>query len=358
MTDTTPPNYLVRSPQSNKMWTSARDPEFVEECYGILDGMLDTAGAQGAHRRFLRPIISRWASRVMPKKIASLTKKFEPVYRERLQMIKDEAAGKNIEKPRDILQVFMEYAMKERPEEAYNIDDMMRRVCVMNFGTLHQTVITLHNLFLDVLGSDSEHNTISVLRDEVDRVMGDGDISSKKWDKTKIAAMTRTDSVSRETLRLHTFLGRAVQRLVIGKNGLVTQDGIQLPKGTMVSILAYQAQTDRDTLSNPLIYDPFRFSRPREAAADPETGRPGLNNLSFVSTSADYLPWSHGKHACPGRFLVEYEFKMFLSYALMNYDITLPESYGGKRPPNTWFAGFGIPPLEAKVRVKRRKDTV
>lgn len=146
-----------------------------------------------------------------------------------------------------------------------------------------------------------------------------------------------------------------MQRLVVAKEGLVTEDGIRLPQGTMVSILAHPSQTDAEAFADPLKYDPFRFSRQREAAADPATGRPGLSNLSFASTSADYLPFSHGRHACPGRFLVDFEMKMILAYAVTNYDMEFPESYGGKRPPISWFAGFGIPPLEAKIRVRRKK---
>ncbi|KAK9415211.1 putative Cytochrome P450 [Seiridium unicorne] len=345
---------LGDSPEGRRL---CRDPAFVETCYGVVDGMLDAAGYLASVRKPFKPFFGRWASRAMPPKIKALEERFEPLYQERLRMLDQRAKNKDFELPRDLLQMLFDYAAAERPAEAFSLRDMTRRLAVMNFGTMHQTILTLHNLFLDVLDSDSEYKTIAAIRDEVDRVMGaGGDFSSKRWTKANMATMTRTDSVSRETLRLHTFLGRAVQRLVIAKDGLVTEDGIHLPRGAMVSILAYQSQTDSNTFKEPFKYDPFRFSRPREAAVDAATGKAGLNNLSFVSSSAEYLPWNHGKHACPGRFLVDFEFKMILGYALTHYDMDFPESYGGKRPPNTWFVGFGIPPLDAKVRVRRRKS--
>lgn len=330
------------------------DPEFVQSCYNVLDGMIETASAMGATRKIWRPILGRWASRTMPAKIKDLRQRFEPLYRERLQMIKQQDQHQDVKVPRDLIQMMLQYAVEERTAEASSLDDITRRLAVLNFGTMHQTVITLHNLILDVLDSDREFSTISVIDDEIKKVMDADDANSTKWTKAKLVALTKTDSVARETLRVHTFLGRAVDRIVIAKEGLVTEDGMRLPPGAKVSVLAYQVQTDAEKFQNPLKYEPFRFSRSREAAADPSSGKPGLNNLAFAATSAEYLPFSHGRHACPGRFMVDFEFKMTLAYLVRNYHLEFPESYGGKRPPNTWFAGFGIPPLSAKIRVKRK----
>lgn len=338
---------------------SGADEGFLAASYDVLDGMLDLAGAMASHRKGVRPFLGPWASRPMNAKLRNLEKGFEPLWRERLNIIEKPSAEKEAPVPRDLIQMMLEYAVKERPKEAHSLADMTKRLAVSNFGTMHQTIISLHNIFLNVLDSDQEFNTISVLRDEVRTVLGDGDgdsdTTSKHWTRAKVASMTRTDSANRETMRVNSFIGRTVQRLVVAKEGLVTEDGIRLPQGTMVSILAHPSQTDAEAFADPLKYDPFRFSRQREAAADPATGRPGLSNLSFASTSADYLPFSHGRHACPGRFLVDFEMKMILAYAVTNYDMEFPESYGGKRPPISWFAGFGIPPLEAKIRVRRKK---
>lgn len=320
--------------------------------------MLDLAGAMATHRKALRPFLGPWASRPMNGKLRDLEKGFEPLHKERLNLISQLDTEKDAPVPQDLIQMMLQYAVKERPQEAHNLGDMTKRLAVSNFGTMHQTIITLHNIFLNVLDSDAEFDTMAVLRDEVKRVLGgdDDDTTSKNWTRAKVSAMTRADSANRETMRVNSFIGRTVQRLIVAKEGLVTEDGIRLPQGTMVSILAHPSQTDKEAFVDPLKYDPFRFSRQREAAADPSTGRPGLNNLSFASTSADYLPFSHGRHACPGRFLVDFEMKMILAYAVMNYDMEFPESYGGKRPPLSWFAGFGIPPLEAKIRVRRKKE--
>ncbi|KAF4122832.1 Cytochrome P450 [Geosmithia morbida] len=332
------------------------DKGFVDCCYDVLDGMLDTAGTMAASRKIVKRFLGPWVSRAMPAKLRDLAKRIEPLHRERLQIIKDQGEGKDCEVPQDLFQMMMQYAARERPNELNNVNDIAGRIAVSNFGTMHQTIITLHNLFLNIIDSNGEFDTLNVLRQEVVEVLGldeGGDTTTKRWTKAKVSAMVKADSVGRETLRVNSFIGRTVQRLVIAPQGIVTEDGIHLANGTMVSILAHQVQTDEEKFEKPLKFDPYRFSRIREAAS--EAGKGGLNNLSMVSTSSEYLPFSHGKHACPGRFLVDFELKMIMAYAVMNYEMEFPKEYEGKRPPNTWFAGFGIPPLEVKIRVKRRR---
>ncbi|KAK8112204.1 uncharacterized protein PG998_008661, partial [Apiospora kogelbergensis] len=333
---------LGDSPEGHKL---CRDPDFIAVCYAVLDAMLGAAGELAGVRPALRPLYGVWAARPVKAKLADMRRRFAPLYRERLALVDGQAAGekKATEEPRDLLQMLMRHAAAHRPCELRSLDAMTRRLAVSNFGSMHQSVLTLHNLILDVVGSDAGHGTVSALRGEA-------------------AALVRADSCARETQRVHSFLGRAVQRRVVAPSGLVTEDGVRLPRGAMVSVLTHQAQTDGELLpaetcddsssnsssSGPEVYDPFRFARPRlAAAADADAGaqRPAaLGHLSFAATGPDYLPFSHGRHACPGRFFVDVELKMVLAALLMKYDVEFPEDYGGKRPPNVWFAGFGIPP--------------
>ncbi|KAI0475145.1 cytochrome P450 [Xylariaceae sp. FL0804] len=381
---------LGDSPEGRRL---CRDEGFVQSCYGVLDGMLDTAGTLAATPKFLKRLHGPWASRAMRAKLADLARRFEPLHRERLRIIEkqqQQTAGGEERRPRDLLQMMLEYAVRERPAEARSLDDMTRRLAVSNFGTMHQTVLTLHNLLLDVTGSDAEFGTIAALREEVARVItgaagdgkGEGEVdpartNARPWTRAQVAALVRADSAARETMRVHSFIGRTVQRLIIAPSGLTTEDGVHLSRGTTVSILAHQAQTDPDAHADPLKYDPFRFSRAREAAAAATTSSTSATSaadaaatddkktttttttmkpLSFASTGADYLPFSHGRHACPGRFLADFELKMVLARALAGHDVALlPAATATGRPPNVWFAGFGIPPLDAKIRVRRRR---
>ncbi|KAF2964868.1 hypothetical protein GQX73_g8695 [Xylaria multiplex] len=331
---------LGDSPSGNPL---CQDQDYITSCYGVLDGMLEVAGYLANTRRPFWPIFGPWASRPMSKKIKDLVTHLKPLYEERMGMIrKGTEAGSQT--PRDILQKILSYAVKERPQEAKSLDNITRRIAVLNFGTMHQTTITLHNLILNLIGSDVEYDTISALRGEVRDVLGDGEGA---WSKTVLNNMVHADSLARETMRLHSFIGRTVQRLVIAPEGVVAPDGVRLPHGAMVSILAHQAQTDPETFEDPLTFQPFRFSRPRGQSKDVQS--------TFVSTSASYLGFSHGRHACPGRFLVDTELKMITAYLVREYDLEFPESYKKQRPQNQWFSGFGIPPLDAKIRIRRRK---
>jgi cytochrome P450 len=274
-------------------------------------------------------------------------KHFEPIYRERLETLKHAKDDPNHVEPQDHLQMMLRFAQRERPHELYDLKNITARLTAANFGSMHQTSIQVTNMLLNILASDTEYNTIAVLRDEVARIL-DNDTA---WTKGKVSKMIRADSVARETLRLHSFGGRAVFRKVM-VDGVETDGGVKLPRGSVFSFLSQPAHLDEDTYEDSLKYDPFRFSRVREAATDSTTG----NTLSFVSTSPDFLAFSHGKHACPGRFLIDFELKMIMAYVLTNYDIKFPEEYGDKRPANRWIAEAVAPPDGVKVLVKRRKQ--
>ena len=180
-----------------------------------------------------------------------------------------------------------------------------------------------------------------------------GPDSNTKWTKYKVAQMIKSDSVARETMRLHSNTNRGVFRKVLVE-GIKTEDGIELPKGAYVSFLGRPLQCDPETFEDPFKYDPFRFSRVREKAPRDEKGRSITSNLSFVSTSPEHLPFGHGGHSCPGRFLVDFEVKMIVAYLLMNYDVEFPAEYNGQRPANRWMAEALMPPSGARIRIKRR----
>ena len=56
----------------------------------------------------------------------------------------------------------------------------------------------------------------------------------------------------------------------------------------------------------------------------------------------------------PGRFFVAHELKMVIAYLAMNYEMKqLPA-----RPKVSWMGQTIIPPLDARIEVKRRKGTV
>lgn len=152
------------------------------------------------------------------------------------------------------------------------------------------------------------------------------------WTKEKLSNMHKADSVMRETMRVSfPFGNRGLLRKVL-KEGVVTKDGIALKKGSIISYLASPAQIDPGKFTDPLKYDPFRFSRQQDSEQDQHTDTSTAE--TFVNTSPEYLPFGHGRHACPGRFLVDFELKMIIAYMLRHYDLDFPAEYNGQRPPN------------------------
>ncbi|KAL3466934.1 cytochrome P450 [Aspergillus heterothallicus] len=337
-----------------------RNKVYLHATLSAINGLVLNAGITGGTPAILRPLIGRLAGLQCHIAQERVKKHFKPLYESRLQTLRYPPDDRNHTEPQDHLQLMLRFAQRERPDEVYDFDTMSRRLTAINFGSMHQTSIQVTNMLLNILGSDGEFDTVRVLREEIADVLEPADeVDAKNWTKANIAKMIKADSVARETLRCHSFSGRAVFRKVM-VDGVVTDTGVSLPKGTIISFLGQPAHLDEAVYADPTKYDPFRFSRAREAASLPaadENNNSNTNNkTSFVSTGPDFLPFGHGKHACPGRFLIDFELKMIIAYVLTNYEMRFPEGYGGERPPNRWLAEALFPPAGVKVLVKRRRE--
>ncbi|TDZ46961.1 Cytochrome P450 monooxygenase tenB [Colletotrichum trifolii] len=324
-----------------------RNEEYLKTSLAVIDQLITNAGACGASPRALRPIVGALVNLPTHGKVRRLKKLFEPVWEERKRRLE---SGKDDPKNLDHLQIMARWARTNRPEEFHSLDHMNKRLIAANFGSMHQTSIQVTNMLLNILESDPEHNTIAALRAESSRVLAEDGGSS--WTKGKVNRMIRADSVARETLRLNSFGGRALFRKVLVEN-FKTAEGVRLPRGTIISFLGQPAATDPETFDEPLKYDPFRFSRVREEAAARNEKAPAV---SFVTTGPDYLPFGHGKSACPGRFLIDFELKMIMAHVLGHYDIEFPAEYNGKRPPNYWMTEALFPPDHVKIRIRKRSQ--
>ncbi|KAL4922599.1 cytochrome P450 [Aspergillus aurantiobrunneus] len=323
-----------------------RNEQYLNDCFDAIDGCIITAGVIGGTPIVLRPLLGPLVGLKARLANRRLRKHFEPLYRERLATLQYARDDPSHVEPQDHLQMMLRFAQRERPHELYDLKNIATRLTTANFGSMHQTSIQVTNMLLNIMGSDAEYNTIAVLRDEVAHILG----VDTQWTKAKVSKMTKADSVARETLRCHSFGGRAGFRRVM-VDGVRTDAGLELPKGTLFSFMSQGAHVDEESYADPLKYDPFRFSRSREAATDAsKTG-----SQSFVSTGPSYLGFGHGKHACPGRFLIDFELKMIIAYVLTRYDVKFPEEYGNRRPANRWMTEAVVPPEGVKVLVKRRR---
>ncbi|PWY94780.1 cytochrome P450 [Aspergillus sclerotioniger CBS 115572] len=325
-----------------------RNEDYLKRTLSIIDGVMITAIVGNCLPGILLPVAARLASLHTWRNLNKIKNHIIPQYHERLAALEKDTD----DQPQDQLQVMLRFAQKKRPQEVNDLGIMATRLAASNFVSMHQTAGTAVQMLLNIIDSDPEFDTIAKLRAEADRELGpDG-----AWTKEKFQRMHGHDSVARESMRVtFPFGNRGLLRKVM-KDDVVTDGGIPLKRGTIVAFLASQAQRDPAKFSEPDKFDPWRFSRPveKEEKANGEAPKAAYHKDSFVSTSPDYLPFGHGRHACPGRFLVDFELKMIVAYILKHYDIEFPPEYKGQRPPNRQVAELQAPPAGVKIRVKRR----
>ena len=216
----------------------------------------------------------------------------------------------------------------------------------VEFAAIHTTTFTIVNVLLDLMGSDPKHGYLEGIRSEASLIHKE---THGVWTKQALTKMVHADSAIRESMRVSAFMTRAVTRKVINRNGLKSEDeGWTAPYGSLISLNLWTRHHDPDIYPDPYTYDAFRFSRLAEAKETYlDAARP-----SFISTGDTFLPFGHGRHACPGRFFINQELKLMLAHLLMRYDV----QYLEKRPDNSFLGSAVLPPAGAKMKVRRRRD--
>ena len=340
----------------------------------MTDAYLMAAGLTGYTPKLLQPVFGRLFS--IPNRLLErrIQRRLKPTYEERVAHLLNPSHDPHYTPPSDHLQRMLEYAHAKSPSEL-NLTNIAGRLEMANLGTIHQTAVAITNTIFDVLSSDLAFDTIRTIQDDMSNALFAHD---GNWTKAAVAQMVQTDSVLRESLRLSSFGNRSMIRHVCAADGLTTEDGVHLPRGTMVSIVAYPAQTDPDAFDDARNFDPYRFARLRDrarasatdpaldpgqttrgsTASDPAQEKPRSldpSTFSFVSTGPTHLTFGHGRHACPGRFIVDFELKMMLRFLFTHYDVELLPEQKGARPSNRWIAEANFPPTTAKIRVRRKK---
>ena len=74
------------------------------------------------------------------------------------------------------------------------------------------------------------------------------------------------------------------------KQDLTLSDGTFIPAGTLVAGASTATHRDERNYENPEVFDPLRF-------ADMRSEEGASIKHQFVSTSPEYVPFGHGKHA-------------------------------------------------------------
>lgn len=335
---------------------------------------------------FLAPLVGRLLALPVAARLRNTSAYTLPIINERLANFQrkstDPAFQQRWQEPNDYLSWHIALAMAENRPDELEPGMIGRRLMALNFAALHTTALGSINCLLDLVASDPAHGYLAGIREEVTRVLAEQEDGT--WTKAGLNRCHRADSALRESLRVSNFMSRNVQKKVLLEGGVVNeQEGWCAPRGSYVAVDMHGPQHDEDIYPCPETYDAFRFSRSREveiaAAARRnngsnkwiEGGRDGSggggvgdggpfppappsrsNNTSTLTTGPTFLPFGHGRHACPGRFFIAVEVKLMLAYMTMRYEIEPLET----RPVNRWLGGIRLPPGKAAVRVKRRKE--
>jgi len=180
-----------------------------------------------------------------------------------------------------------------------------RYLMPIEFAAIHTTSLTLAMVLFDLYSTDPDKGYIPAIREECERIFRE---NNGVWNKQSLSKLIRTDSAIRESMRVSNFQVHGAQRKVVKRDGLrMEEEGWFAPYGTRLCVDQQNRHHDPEIYPDPHTYDAFRFSRPREEyeASLSKEAKPEeylkMRNLSMISTGENFLPFGHGRHACPGR---------------------------------------------------------
>ncbi|KIP02170.1 hypothetical protein PHLGIDRAFT_20514 [Phlebiopsis gigantea 11061_1 CR5-6] len=306
---------------------------------GYLDLSLDFTRDVGKARNtliwfpaFMRPLVGKTIANI-DHRIHECLRFIGPTVVERMSEM-DKYGKQWHDKPNDLLQWLID-EVKLRNQGPYEV---ARMLLMVNFAAIHTSSSSFTHAVYHIAAAPEY---LVPLREEIERV-----IAEDGWTKTAIGKMWKLDSFMRESQRLNGVNTTSLLRKA--QQPITLVDGTHIPKGTIIATPAMATHLDADNCDDPATFDPFRYYRQK-------TEDNSAVKHQFVTTSADYVAFGHGRHACPGRFFAANELKAMMAYLVLNYDVKLEED--GVRPENFYIGMTISPNPKATVLFKKRPAT-
>jgi len=307
-----------------------RDQDYVNLNLSFTVDLVKNATILKLFPKLLRPIVARVISN-LPSQIRQEMEFIRPMVEERFA--KMEEFGENWDdKPNDMLM----WLMSEAKGVERSLEGLARRLLVINFAAIFTTSLSFTTALYYLL-SNPEY--IEPLRHEVETV-----VAEEGWTKAGIDKMLKIDSFLRESQRISGIGLLGLGRLAL--RPFTFSNGVTVPAGTLIAAPSAAIHTDGEIYPNPDEFDGFRFAKLREQEKVPVVGQ------QSTSTSAEYLIFGYGRHACPGRFFAANEVKALVAHILVTYDIKVEE---GKQAPRTFIRLSARVPETANVMFRRRQ---
>ncbi|KAF8202595.1 cytochrome P450 [Mycena galopus ATCC 62051] len=288
-----------------------------------------------------------WFATMPNRRHSGIAMKYlKPLIKERIEDMKRKEADPTYawEEPNDFITWMVRESFKRNTEDETSVYALAYRVVLLNFAAITTTTIMSTNALLDIWSAPDSEEIIAALREEAERVFHE---HNGEWTKAAVTKLHRLDSAIRESARLSGVGGTAMARRVRTDDGITLPNGLVVPKNATVGVSMDGLHFDEAYYDRVNEFDAFRFSRPRE---EPGYGEKPHTNEDLVTTSVHWLPFSHGIHACPGRFFAANNIKMILAQILLNYEIQPFPS----RPPNISLGDISVVPVKAKMMIRRR----
>jgi len=311
-----------------------RDPEYCNINVRFTIDCIETAKINW-YPDFLHPIVGPLYSKVSGYKKRTLSI-LGPEIKRRSEMLDKYGTGW-ADKPND----FLTWVMEEETSGSLARDPeyLILRLLQVNFAAIHTSSMTFTHALYN-LAIHPEY--AEILREEAFAVIK----REGGWTKAAMREMKKGDSFLKENARINALSLLSLVRLA--RKDFTFSNGLKIPKGNFVGTTLYTVHHSEDIYKDATEFKPWRFLDLKDEKPSDET-----NMQQYVATSAQFLSFGYGKHACPGRFFAANELKAMLCYVVMNYDIRLADG-STERPPNTYSGAAVRPNTSAKVMFRRR----
>jgi len=316
---------------SNRVFVGAplcRDQDYLNLNLNFTVNVIKNATILTMFPKPLRPVVARVISN-LPSQIRKQEEFIRAMVKERFARM--EEFGENWDdKPNDMLM----WLMSDAKGVERSVEGLARRLLVINFAAIFTTSLSFTSAFYHLL-SNPEY--IEPLRHDIETA-----VAEEGWTKAAMDKMLKVDSFLRESQRISVAGIVGLARFTL--RPFTFSNGVTIPAGRIIAAPVTAIHTDGDIYPNPKKFDGFRFANLRE--------HDGVAGQQVTSTSAEYLTFGYGRHACPGRFFAANEVKALLAHILVTYDFKVEE---GKRAPRTRYIGSMLVPEKANVMFRKRQ---